>query len=716
MTSSESAGQPQGVGGVSESVSPAARLPSGGAYRFRAFLSYAHRDEAAARALHRALEGYRVPSRLVGQDTCLGPAPRRLGRFFRDRDELSAAGQLSDVLKAALADSQFLIVLVSAAAAASRWVNEEVRQFKMLGRADRILAYIPPHAEGPAEAIFPEALRFDVTADGAISERPAEPIAADARRAGDGVRLARLKLVAALTCLPLDDIVRRDAVRRQRRLGIAAMAASVLAIAMAFLAVEAVRGRAEAERQRAEAEGLIEFMLTDLRAKLEPVGRLEVLDSVGQRALAYYGGQKLDGLSADELGRRARALLLVGEVRDLRGDSAAALAAFAEAERTTAELLARDPANPDRMFDHAQSVFHVGNIAWQRQDWTTVEARLRTYDRLAAAMVRTDPANRRWLREQGHAHTNLGVFYRDTGRLAEAVERFEKAVAIDRRILAEAGSSAAGEDRHALAQSIAWHADGLADSGRFGEAIAAREEEIALHDATLAEDPRHALALDGKGNALAALATLHLHAGPDVGRAAARSAEAMALLRARLDEEPGNQLLREIYVGTANAHVETLILARDLAAAEAASAAALAEARNFPEEGRSTRQTAGIRRARAMEILLLRARGARAEADRRTEAFLAERADGDLAMITAWRALLLALRALDRRALGDRAGALADAGAARALLTDASRPDHAALAGALDRRFPPAAVPRARLATDYPIETLFALAGHPASR
>jgi hypothetical protein len=36
-------------------------------------------------------------------------------------------------------------------------------------------------------------------------------------------------------------------------------------------------------------------MLTDLRKKLEPVGRLEVMDSVGQRALAYYAAQDLGG-------------------------------------------------------------------------------------------------------------------------------------------------------------------------------------------------------------------------------------------------------------------------------------------------------------------------------------------------------------------------------------------------------------------------------------
>ncbi|MGC5276337.1 hypothetical protein ACPXAM_24715, partial [Escherichia coli] len=66
----------------------------------------------------------------------------------------------------------------------------------------------------------------------------------------------------------------------------------------------AVEARKEAEFQRNEADGLVEFMLTDLRAKLEPVGRLDALDVVGTRALDYYAKQKLANLDADALGRR----------------------------------------------------------------------------------------------------------------------------------------------------------------------------------------------------------------------------------------------------------------------------------------------------------------------------------------------------------------------------------------------------------------------------
>ena len=61
--------------------------------------------------------------------------------------------------------------------------------------------------------------------------------------------------------------------------------------------------------------------------------------AVGERALAYYDLQSLKALDPDSLGRRARALHLIGEIDDRRGDVKKARAAFGRASSSTAELL-----------------------------------------------------------------------------------------------------------------------------------------------------------------------------------------------------------------------------------------------------------------------------------------------------------------------------------------------------------------------------------------
>ncbi|WP_414828444.1 toll/interleukin-1 receptor domain-containing protein [Alteromonas sp. H39] len=111
-------------------------------WRYRAFISYSHKDKAIALWLHRELERYRIPSKLVGTQTTLGKVPQKLSPIFRDQDELPASGNLGQELHDALANSLCLIVICSPAAAQSRWVNEEIRQFKMIHGADNVLAFI----------------------------------------------------------------------------------------------------------------------------------------------------------------------------------------------------------------------------------------------------------------------------------------------------------------------------------------------------------------------------------------------------------------------------------------------------------------------------------------------------------------------------------------------------------------------------------------------
>ena len=68
-------------------------------YQYWAFISYSHADGAWARWLHRALEGYRIPSRLVGRDSEFGPIPKKLFPVFRDRDELAGSSELGPELQ-----------------------------------------------------------------------------------------------------------------------------------------------------------------------------------------------------------------------------------------------------------------------------------------------------------------------------------------------------------------------------------------------------------------------------------------------------------------------------------------------------------------------------------------------------------------------------------------------------------------------------------------
>ena len=69
--------------------------------KYRAFISYSHRDARWASWLHTALETYRPPKLLVGKVTARGEVPKRLTPIFKDREELPSAVDLGGLVNAA---------------------------------------------------------------------------------------------------------------------------------------------------------------------------------------------------------------------------------------------------------------------------------------------------------------------------------------------------------------------------------------------------------------------------------------------------------------------------------------------------------------------------------------------------------------------------------------------------------------------------------------
>jgi eukaryotic-like serine/threonine-protein kinase len=459
--------------------------------RYMAFLSYSHRDSAIADWLHEELEEFHVPTRLVGKLTEHGPVPKRLAPIFRDRKELAAASDLSEEIEEAIAGSRFLIVLCSPAAAKSRWIEEEIATFKRLHSEDRILAAIvdgePFASDDPETAdreCFPAALRFRFDRRGRPTTERAEPIAADLRDEADGRQMGLLKIAAGMMGVGLDDLAQREAQRWRRRL-YAITAASVAGMLFTSgLAYTAIDARDEARDQRREAEGLIGFMLGDLRDKLEPVGRLDVLDAVGARALAFYEKQDKTTLSDDALGQRSKALTLMGEIAASRGDLDGALRRYREALAGTAEALRRAPNDPQRMFDHAQSVFWVGEIARQRGQMDEAAARFRDYRQLAERMIASDPDNPRWQLEGVYSATNLGRVELEQANYPGAASTFRESVtAMERLAAAQPGNR---EYQKLRLEALAYYADALDRAGKIDLAVQQRERQLALLAPSLA--------------------------------------------------------------------------------------------------------------------------------------------------------------------------------------------------------------------------------------
>ena len=460
--------------------------------RYYAFLSYSHRDKQLADWLHRELERFRVPSSLAGRLTANGVVPRRLTPIFRDEQDLSAGGDLAEEIKAALAASQFLVVLCSQTAAKSRWTNAEIESFKRTRPEGCVLAAVaagePFASEIPGredEECFPPALRYKYDRRGHQTAKRAEPLAADFRAAGEGQRLAFLKLVAGMLGVGLDELVQREQTRRHRRMAWLAAGSLAGMAVTSTLAVAAFQARNEARDQRRQAEGLIGFMLGDLKAKLEPIGKLDALDGVGGRVLAYYHNQPIADLSDSALSQRSQALSLMADVATQRGNTDSALGLYREAMTGTAEAIRRKPDDPQRLFEHAQNVFYVGEIAYGRGQLDEAAARFGEYKQLADRMVALDANNMKWRMEEQNALANLGSVRFAQRRYSEAAELSEQALGTIQALTTADPNNR--EYRQSLAEALAWSADAESYADHIDRAVALRERHVTLLTALVSQ-------------------------------------------------------------------------------------------------------------------------------------------------------------------------------------------------------------------------------------
>jgi tetratricopeptide (TPR) repeat protein len=454
---------------------------------YRAFISYSHRDDAIARTLHKRLETYRLPKHLIGSETPRGPLPKQLTPIFRDLDELSAADDLSAEIKAALARSEVLIILASPAAKASKWVNLEIETFRALhGNSRPVLVAL---IEGEPADAFPPAL----TAGGH------EPVAADFRKsAPGGKRLALLKLVAGITAAPLDALVQRDAQRQYRRVMAITGGALTAVLVMALLLVVALRSQAEAQRQRQEAEGLVEYMLTDLRDKLKEVGRIDVMTAVNERAMRYYGGQgSLNGLGAESLNRRARIIAAMAGDDEARGLINPARQKYLQVHNVTAELLAKEPNNPERIFAHAQSENRIGLLEFTRKDYAAALPSLQRANQ-SLSRIRALPKKRNdWTKLASFVDVNICASLLKLNRDERlALRHCQQAVDESHSILSTVPDDSGA--KYDLVFHLMWLGDAYGANAKASEARDAYQKSLRLVSSLVSSDPLNKLWLEQK--------------------------------------------------------------------------------------------------------------------------------------------------------------------------------------------------------------------------
>jgi len=424
--------------------------------KYAAFISYSHADSAVAKRLHRWLESYTLPRRLVGRESPLGSVPARLRPIFRDREELPTSADLGEQIGDALRASATLIVICSPRAAASRWVNEEILTFKRLGRSGRILCLIvdgEPNAstmpESAAAECFPPALRFHLAADGSLSTTPAEPIAADMRPGKDGRRDAWLKVAAGVAGVGFDELRQRELQRQLRRALVVSTISLTLLVTMAALTVAAVIARREALRQQAIANVERDRAERNFRDARDAVDRFytkvsqeHLLKAEGLQPLrAELLGEALDYYRRFLSQRRGdpafalEAAIVQAHVGTILSEVGGPEEALAATRESTVAFSRLHEAAPDdaTVISHLSESFGNEAVSLDRLDRT--EEALVAHERAIALfdMLPADSPERTPVERQRLLMTK-GAFEARLGRFADAARSYEASIDVASRM------------------------------------------------------------------------------------------------------------------------------------------------------------------------------------------------------------------------------------------------------------------------------------------
>ncbi|HEX6099260.1 MAG TPA: protein kinase [Thermoanaerobaculia bacterium] len=300
---------------------------------------------------------------------------------------------------------------------------------------------------------------------------------------------------------------------------------------------QAELARAEAERRRNAAEDLINFMVGDLRTKLDAVGSLKVLDDVSKKTLEYIGDVDPARMSTAELVRNAKVLNQLGDVQIRRGDPPAALALFRDALKLAETARKREPQNPDTQLAYAQSRFWLGDVARRERQYPQALQLMQEHLTITEQLAKQYPQRQDLQTERTYGHNGVGLILEAQGSLREALAHYEVSLRVR-----QAQVRQKPDDMALLADlAPAYNKVGLVRQklGSLSEARDYFSRELATYRTLLAADPEHTQWQQRMAVSLTFLALTHWYMG-DVDGAHALWREELAIEQALAKHDPAN--------------------------------------------------------------------------------------------------------------------------------------------------------------------------------
>jgi tetratricopeptide (TPR) repeat protein len=179
----------------------------------------------------------------------------------------------------------------------------------------------------------------------------------------------------------------------------------------------------EATSARNEAQNVMEFMLFDLPKKLDPIGRLDLLDDVNRRTLDYYKSHSND---KDAQRGYSAALRNKGNILYGRGELPGALDTYEKAFKIIKNVANQDPANVKVQHDLWESGQKMADVLL---DQSKFEDAKKSYDDgllILEDLTKKAPANLEWQLDLSESYDSVGnTLCENAEHLLASAERYD---------------------------------------------------------------------------------------------------------------------------------------------------------------------------------------------------------------------------------------------------------------------------------------------------
>jgi tetratricopeptide (TPR) repeat protein len=175
-------------------------------------------------------------------------------------------------------------------------------------------------------------------------------------------------------------------------------------------------------------------MMFDLRDKLEPIGRLSLLNDVNKKVQEYYASFAGEEESPDVSRRRMVMFKQQGDVLRAEGNLSAALTSYRDGLAIAEKLAGQDPTKTLWQGDLAVSYNEIGDVLRDQGDLTGALKNYRNSLAIGQKLAIQDPANADWQHDLALSYEKVGDILRDQGDLAGALKSFRDSLAIRQKL------------------------------------------------------------------------------------------------------------------------------------------------------------------------------------------------------------------------------------------------------------------------------------------